>query len=242
MGHSIIRDRALIWAVGPVKWPLMKIGGISVLQRILNALTVPQLEKIGLLVSAQNKAEFEPAVDHRLHLILTDELDFARAIIMAEDWFKNFSGNVLLLTADLPFVNASLVSRLLGFLHAEQAVGCLPVAHSVRAQKEHARIIRDGQDNIRRLHLFSQPFADRENPFVITGFPFLFEWDCLQRALYQVLHKRENAHLMDVIEKITDNGFEIKSLAIENDLPLFRIHNEEDMQFARKILTIRENL
>ncbi len=240
MTKSYSKDRALIWAVNMAVSPLVKIGGISVLQRILDALAVPELEKIGLMVSAQSKSLFESFVSDRVKLIEVDESDFAPAILMAEDQFKNFAGNVLLLTADLPFLNSKQIVHFLQCMHSKQAVGCLLVARTDQPQEYNARIFRDENGNIRRLQVFSEPVDKQNAALEITGFPYLFEWDCLQRALYQILHKQQNPQLTDIVEKITDNGFVVEGLDIENDLPLFRTLDNKSLEKARKILT-KEN-
>jgi bifunctional N-acetylglucosamine-1-phosphate-uridyltransferase/glucosamine-1-phosphate-acetyltransferase GlmU-like protein len=116
----------------------------------------------------------------------------------------------------------------------------LLVARTDQPQEYNARIFRDGNGNIRRLQVFSEPVDKQNAALEITGFPYLFEWDCLQRALYQILHKQQNPQLTDIVEKITDNGFVVEGLDIENDLPLFRTLDNKSLEKARKILT-KEN-
>lgn len=231
MTESPVKDRALIWTVNLGEWPLMKMEGIPVLRHMLNALALPELEKVGLMVSPENKKIFEPFANDQVELMASEESDFAQAILMAEDWFDHFEGNVLLLTADLPFISSKLITQLLRCLHSEQAVGCLLTARSDRAQIDQARIIRDADGHIRRLQIFDRPLMQSDKFFELTGYPYLFQWDCLQRALYQVLYKQENARLTDIVEKVTDNGFLVKNISVRTAQPLLRIHSAQDLKW-----------
>jgi len=208
------------------------VFGQALLAGIVAELRAAGVQRIGIIATAPVKAELSGRIDAKVTWLPDEQsLDFGQAIIQTEDWLKGFEGDILLVDGTSPFVDRWLFLRLWEGLKGEAMVGCLPVA-KLRGEGQYDRIIRNSEGQIVSV-LPAKEVPQHISGNEITGLPYCFEWDCLQRALYQVETPDGRRPLQAVVEKVTDNGFRVNSLPLKNFLPLVKARSEQELQNIR---------
>lgn len=201
---------ALIWpgadAAAARQWLAPAADGRTLLQCVVNDLWAEQVQRTGILVDEHQKRLLARAADPQAEwLTVPDISDFGRSILLAEDWFKGFEGEVLLIAQVRHTPDRSLIRRLIHCPRFDRQVACLPLFGADEVP-DGWWVHRDADGRIRELTETAQGGGSRKEK---TTFPWLFDWDCLQRALYQVGDRDGRHPLNALIEKVTDNGFEI---------------------------------
>ncbi len=210
MKQEAIEIVALIWPGADAKatkqWLAPVDDGRTLLQRVLDDLRAEQVPRTGLLVDERQKHLLQRGTSVAVEwLTVADSTDFGRSILLAEDWFKGFEGDVLLLDGARGAPDRLLIQQLKQCVRSERQVACIPVCGAEEAP-DGWWVYRDADGRITGVAETKQGESPRGEK---TIFPWRFDWDCLQRALYQVGDRDGRHPLSALIEKVTDNGFEV---------------------------------
>jgi bifunctional UDP-N-acetylglucosamine pyrophosphorylase/glucosamine-1-phosphate N-acetyltransferase len=125
-----MKTRALILAAG--KGTRMKSGktkvlhelnGKSIVEYVVDALDMNEIERIGLVVSPENIDELKIHLGNRTDFIIQKEqLGTGHAVLSAEEWLKKFVGRLVVVVGDAPFLGKSTIRELLAeFVEKESA-------------------------------------------------------------------------------------------------------------------------
>ena len=225
------KARALIW-VENESLALKSFKGKPVISRLLQALQIPEIEAIGLLATEKQKQMLQKVVSDSIDWLIVDSVsDFGQSVLWAEDWFKGFEGNVVLSPAGLPFMDKPTIRALIQCQNNGNSVGCLPLV-STKPIGQNWQVEMDDDGKIRRLN----EFEPNKKIQTFTAFPWCFEWDCLQRALYQVGTQHGTYPLQDIVEKAMDNGFEVAGITFKDEAPFLKLTLENEKEILNRNL------
>ncbi len=225
------KARALIW-VENESLALKSFKGKPVISRSLQALQIPEIEAIGLLATEKQKQMLQTVVPDSIEWLIVDSVsDFGQSVLWAEDWFKGFEGNVVLSPAGLPFMDKPTIRALIQCQNNGNSVGCLPLV-STKPIGQNWQVEMDDDGKIRRLN----ELEPNKKIQTFTAFPWCFEWDCLQRSLYQVGTQQGTYPLQDIVEKATDNGFEVAGITFKDETPFLKLTLENEKEILNRNL------
>lgn len=224
------KTKALVWGE-KATLALKSFNGKPVISRLLQALQIPGIEAIGLLLMEKQKQMLQTVVPDSIDwLIFASVSDFGQSVLWAEDWFKGFEGNVVLILAGLPFIDAPTIRALIQCQSNGNSVGCLPLV-STKPIGQNWQVEMDNYGKIRRLN----ELEPNKKGQTFTAFPWCVEWDCLQRALYQVGTQQGTYPLRDIVEKATDNGFEVDGIPLKDEKPFWKLSLENENEILNRL-------
>ncbi len=154
--------RAVILAAGkgsrmktPLPKVLHKIGGRTLLNHVITAAqNVDPAIDISVVLSPQMP---EVAVayqdqDHSIQVFFQQEqLGTAHALLAAEHAFQDFSGDVLVMLGDVPFIQPATLKKMLNRLDQNPQAALVVLAMHQTAPNPYGRLVTDNQAKIKKI-------------------------------------------------------------------------------------------
>ncbi len=236
-----INTRALILAAG--KGARMKssrskalhtILGKTLIEYVVEALEQVAVERIGVVVSAQNMRPVQAVLKNRVdYIVQREQLGTGHAVLSASDWLHTFEGSLLVLVGDAPFISPGILGQLIKAQQQDSnAAGFLTV--KMNPPPPWGRVVRDSDGQALRI-VEEKDASDKErNITEVSSSHYCFYWDCLYRALHFVTaaNAQKEYYLPDVIEIMVNNGETVTTVPCEDELLAFGINTPSDLRFA----------
>ncbi len=215
-------------------WPLQKLHGRALVWYTCRALFMPQINEVILLLPSRWHESFKQVLGPKVtYWVLEDVRDFGQAILQAEDHFKNSQGDILLADARQPLLPPDFIRALMRYPLPPEAVACIPSVSRPAQTDGYWGMELNEQGHVVRICSREENIETPQ----YTALPWRFEWDCLQRALYQVENARGERPLHSVIEKVLDNGFIVTSIPWDNPQVVLTVNNPQEYLIAEKFVT-----
>jgi len=167
-----------------------------------------------------------------------EQLGTGHAAQQAESALSDFSGDVLIVCGDMPFIKSQTLIDLVN-KHRETGAGCTVLTLKTSEKKDFGRIIRDGNRAVAKIveqkdASESEKKVDEFNSGVYCFDKSLF---CKALGLIGNNNAQKEYYLTDTIEYIVMNGFAVETVQIRDAVQLSGINSQEDLQEAERILT-----
>lgn len=240
-----MNTRALILAAGKGKRMkserskvLHKISGKSLIEFVVDALDIDEIERTGVIVSEQNIDEIREVLGNRVdYIVQKKQLGTGHAVLSAENWLSGFEGKIVVVVGDAPFLEKETVRGLLNQFEAKK-YACLLLSAIYDKPPAYGRIVRNEKKDLIKI-VEDRDASDEEKKIKeVSSSHYCFDKTKLFSALEQV--KNENAqgeyYLPDVIEVFIQNGESVEALPVNNPLITFGINSQEDLLIAERLM------
>jgi len=240
-----MKSRALILAAGKGKRMkserskvLHQINGKSIIEYVVEALEVDEIERIGVIVSEQNIEEIKEVLGERVdYAIQKEQLGTGHAASSSENWLSGFEGNIVVVAGDAPFLDKKTISGLLAQFRLKK-YACVLLSAIYESPPAYGRIVRD--DNGVLIKIVDEKDASEEERNIkeVSTSHYCFDKIKLFSALKQI--KNDNAqgeyYLPDVIEIFIKENELVDALPVDNPMITFGINSREDLILAEKMM------
>jgi len=240
-----MKSRALILAAGKGKRMkserskvLHEINGKSLIEYVVDALDVDEIERIGVIVSEQNIDEIREILGRRVDFIIQKEqLGTGHAVLSAENWLNGFEGKIVVVVGDAPFLDKQTVRGLLVEFETNNCAGVL-LSAIYDVPPAYGRVVRNKNGGM--IKIVEEKDASEEEKKIkeVSSSHYCFDKVKLFSTLKQV--KNENVqgeyYLPDVIEIFIQNGENVEALPVSDPMITFGINSQEDLLLAEKLL------
>jgi len=196
-----------------------------------------------IVVTGHGGEEVRKALRGENALFATQEEQFgtAHAVARAESALVDFSGDVMVLSGDVPFVRPETLERLLAFHRAEEnSVSLLSVAFDNPAG--YGRIIRNENGSV--TGIVEEKDADGEQRKIreINGGVYVFDGGFLFGAIRGLSRDNEQGeyYLTDVVAAAVESGLPVGAIKLEDVGELYGINTPEDLQKAETLVCARK--
>ncbi|HPS38189.1 MAG TPA: sugar phosphate nucleotidyltransferase [Candidatus Cloacimonadota bacterium] len=128
------------------------IAGVPMIQRVINTAVKVNCENIAVVVGYQKEAVIGCIEDDdRLVFIeQKEQLGTGHAVMITEENFKNFSGDILILCGDVPLLSDVTIKKLYD-KHLETKAVCTVLTAVLEDAGKYGRIMRDEHDRIKGI-------------------------------------------------------------------------------------------
>jgi len=241
-----MKTRALILAAGKGKRMksektkvLHELNGRPIIEYVVEALEIDEIERIGVIVSENNMDEIREHLKDRVdYIVQTEQLGTAHAVLTAENWLSNFEGPVIVVVGDAPFLQKKTVEDLLN-KYIQNNYTCLLLSAVYKEPPAYGRIIRDNNGKLIRIVEEKDATVQEKKIKEVSTSHYCFDKDKLFSALKKI--KNNNAqgeyYLPDVIEVFIYEGEKIEAIPVADHWITFGINNPEDLKIAQKMMT-----
>ena len=215
-----------------------EILGEPMLSCVLKTLAKLGPAKTLVVVGHQRQLIMDYYHDWPLEFIVqAEQLGTGHAVMQAEPYLKDFSGQVLVLAGDVPLISEKTLRRLIDF-HLKNKAAATDLTAVLPDAGSYGRVIRGSGDEIVRIVEKKDASPEELKIKEINTGTFCFDKEALFAALKEV--KAENAqkeyYLTDTIHILKGKGRPVFAFPTDNPVETLGINTKEELAAVEKIL------
>ncbi len=167
-----------------------------------------------------------------------EQLGTGHAAQQAESALSDFSGDVLIVCGDMPFIKSQTLIDLVN-KHRKTGAGCTVLTLKTSEKKDFGRIIRGGNRAVAKIVEQKDASESEKKVDEFNSGVYCFDKSLFCKALGSIGNNnaQKEYYLTDTIEYIVMNGFAVETVRIRDAVQLSGINSQEDLQEAERILT-----
>jgi len=173
-------------------------------------------------------------------VVQAEQLGTGHAVMQAESFLEDFSGNVLVLAGDVPLLSEKTLRRLIDF-HVENKAAATDLTAELPDAGNYGRVVRKEDGEIVKIVEKKDATPEELKIREINTGTFCFDKKALFEALAQV--RPENAqqeyYLTDTIEILRKKGLPVFAFRAENPSETLGINTKEELVAIEKILLLK---
>lgn len=241
-----MQTRALILAAGKGKRMksekskvLHQVKGKSLIEYVVNALAIDEIERTGVIVSEQNIREIKKILGSQVdYIIQKEQLGTGHAVLSAQSWLSEFIGKLVVVVGDAPFLEQQTIKDMITEFDRKDAT-CILLSAIYNQPPSYGRIVRDNEGALIKIVEEKDASAEEIKIKEVSSSHYCFDKTKLFSALKKI--KNENAqgeyYLPDVIEIFIRNGEYVEALPVADPMITFGINSQEDLLMAERMMS-----
>ncbi len=218
---------------------IFELAGKPMIQRVVDTAKAINCERICVVVGHQ-KETVMGILDETPDLVFADQseqLGTGHAIMIAEDDFKDYNGDILILAGDVPLLKAETLIRLKEY-HQQTNADCTVLTAVLDDAEKYGRIIRDSSSNVIGIVEYKDATTEqRKIREFNTGI-----WCFKSNALFDSIHKIDNNnaqkeyYLTDTLEILVKEGKKVEAVILEDISQVSGINSQEHLAELENVL------
>lgn len=198
---------------------IFELADKPLIQRVVETAEKLDCERICVVVGHQ-KDTVIAALERYPNLVFAEQaqqLGTGHAILIAEDYFKDYKGDIVILAGDVPLLKAETLRKLIA-THQEKQAACTVLTAFLEDAGKYGRMIRDAQDKVVGIVEYKDAtHVQRKIKEFNTGI-----WCFRSEALFDAIHKinNDNAqkeyYLTDTLEILVKQGQTVEAVVLED--------------------------
>jgi len=221
---------------------LEPLAGKPLLHHVLNALDSLPVDRLLVVVGFQSSQVRQEFASRGIEFIeQKEQLGTGHAILQAEEALKEFSGDVLVLCGDMPFIKPTTLSQMAD-QHGTEGAACTLLTLKSRNKNDYGRIIRGENREILRIVESRDASAEEIEVDEFNSGVYLFDKDFLFNALGSLgtENSQNEYYLTDAIQICAREKLRIHALVTDDSDEIFGINSQEDLKKAERLISGRE--
>jgi len=215
-----------------------EILGEPMLSYVLKTLARLEPAKTLVVVGHQRQLIMDYYHDWPVEFVVqAEQLGTGHAVLQAEPYLKDFSGQVLVLAGDVPLISEKTLRRLIDF-HLKHKAAATDLTAVLPEAGSYGRIIRGSGDQIIRIVEKKDASPEELKIKEINTGTFCFDKEALFGALKEV--KAENAqkeyYLTDTIHILKGQGLPVFAFPTDNPVETLGINTKDELVEIEKAL------
>ena len=222
---------------------MYEVGGKPMIEHVLDLALKLQPQRTLVVVGWQKDSVIRHLTKTHGTVEFTEQkeqLGTGHAVMQTEEQLKDFSGDVLVLSGDVPLLTESTASALVGYHRSSKATATILTAE-VRDPSGYGRIIRNKDASVKKIVEHKDATTrEKEIREINTGI-YVFQKEELFQALKHL--KPNNAqgeyYLTDVFEFFWSNNWRVSAVKALDAFEVMGINDAGQLQRAQKVMTLR---
>jgi len=174
------------------------------------------------------------------HVVAIDQpkmIGTADAVKCAENYFRSYRGDVLILCGDTPLLEKATVKRLVQ-KHKKSKAACTFLTAVVHDPRGYGRVIRDGSGSVVSIREDKDASGYERDIAEINAGVYCCESKALFSALKEIKinKKKKEFYLTDIVELLFEKGLKIATVETEDSLEGLGVNTREDLAVAETVL------
>ena len=218
---------------------LQPLKNKPLLNYVLESLTPLNPDYSVVVVGFQSESVKETFSDRGLIFVeQKEQLGTGHAAQQAKLTLRDFSGDVLVVCGDMPFIKSKTLIDLVN-RHREKGAVCTVLTLKTSEKNDFGRIIRDGKGVVSKIVEYKDASEDEKKVDEFNSGVYCFDKCLFFKALESIRDNniQKEYYLTDTIEYIVKNYILVETLQIRDTVQLLGINTQEDLHLADKILT-----
>jgi UDP-N-acetylglucosamine diphosphorylase/glucosamine-1-phosphate N-acetyltransferase len=167
-----------------------------------------------------------------------EQLGTGHAAQQAESALSDFSGDILVVCGDMPFIKSQTLIDLVN-RHRKTGAGCTVLTLKAPEKKDFGRIIRDEKGAVVKIVENKDASESEKKVDEFNSGVYCFDKSLFCKALRSISNDnvQKEYYLTDTIEHVVMNGFAVETLQIRDTVQLSGINSQDDLLEAERIMT-----
>jgi bifunctional UDP-N-acetylglucosamine pyrophosphorylase/glucosamine-1-phosphate N-acetyltransferase len=211
---------------------IFELAGKPMIQRVVDASIKLKCDRICVVVGHQRDSVVS-ILNETPNLVFanqTEQLGTGHAILIAEELFRGFCGDILILAGDVPLLTSDTLQKLLDF-HKNSKAACTVLTAVLDDSGKYGRIIRDSARQVVGIVEFKDATDEQKKIQEFnTGI-----WCFQSTALFDAIHKIDNHnaqqeyYLTDTLSVLCKQGLKVEALITEDLAEVSGINSQQQL-------------
>ncbi len=214
------------------------LGSKPLMSYILNAVFSLNPDRIVAVVGYEANVVSETFPNPKLEFVEQSELlGTGHAVLQTRDTLKEFSGNVLILCGDMPFIKAETLNLLIE-TRIKYELACSLLTLKTPEKRDFGRIIRDPSGNVEKIVENRDATPAEKTIDEYNAGVYCFEKEWLFKAIERLDNNNAQSeyYLTDAIQFYYNRRAPVRVVQTDNAKELFGVNSQEDLKQAERLL------
>ncbi len=221
------------------------VNGKPMVEYVVELASKMQADRILVVVGWQKQSVIDHLSKLNLNVEFVDQqeqLGTGHAVLQAETVLKEFSGDVLVLSGDVPLLTLQTVQALVGYHHLNDAAASILTAE-MNDPSGYGRIIRNKEGFVQRIVEHKDATMEEKSTKEINTGIYVFTKEKLFEALRKITTNNAQGeyYLTDVFEYFWKNQWRVSAVKSIDAVEVMGINNIMQLDAAREVLAARSN-
>ncbi len=222
---------------------MYEINGKPMVEYVVELATVVQSARTLIVVGWQKQMVMDylskktPSVEF---VEQAQQLGTGHAVLQTEDLLKDFEGDVLILSGDVPLLTEKTTKALIGYHRTSQAVATILTA-DIDDPTGYGRIIHNDDGSVKKIVEHKDASKKELGIREINSGIYLFNkqklFDCLRQLSPN--NVQGEYYLTDVFEMFWKNNWRVSAVKAIDTIEVMGINDPAQLEFARSIIASR---
>jgi bifunctional UDP-N-acetylglucosamine pyrophosphorylase / glucosamine-1-phosphate N-acetyltransferase len=211
---------------------IFELAGKPMIQRVVDTASKLNCDKICVVVGHQKDSVIN-ILNEAPNLVFAnqeEQLGTGHAIMIAEEQFRDFTGDIIILAGDVPLLTSGTLLKLLEF-HRGSGAACTVLTAVLEDAGKYGRIIRDSAQQLMGIVEFKDATCEQKQIKEFnTGI-----WCFQSAALFDSIHKIDNNnaqheyYLTDTLSVLFRQGKKVEALITDDLSEVSGINSQEQL-------------
>ncbi len=174
--------------------------------------------------------------DYRF-VVQEEQLGTGHAVMVAEPYFEDYDGDVLVLYGDMPLIEKATYQNMVA-VHKNSGAACTVLTAFVDNPPDYGRIIRDSEGNL--VNIIETKDCDEKQIKIkeVNVGVYVFNSRVLFKALKGLdnNNKQNEYYLTDVPKMLINQGLNVQTHTIEDVSQIYGVNTPEDLKLCQEII------
>ncbi len=221
---------------------LHPLNGRPMIHYVIDVAEAIGSEKIVLIVGHKKEMVMESTRNRSVvYVVQEQQLGTGHAVLQTRPLFEKYNGSILVLSGDVPLLQASTLKRLIAVHQKERPLATLLTAN-MDDPTGYGRIVRDNRGFVKQIVEEKDASPEIRKIKEINVGIYIFESPPLFEALPLINNDNQQGeyYLPDVIKIYVDRGEKIAAVLTADVEETHGINNVEQLRYAEAILRKRQ--
>jgi bifunctional UDP-N-acetylglucosamine pyrophosphorylase/glucosamine-1-phosphate N-acetyltransferase len=175
-------------------------------------------------------------------VVQEQQLGTGHAVLCARDSFRQFAGDVLILSGDVPLISERTLKAML-YTHRERRAALTLLTATLKEPSGYGRVLRDARGEITRIIEERDATGSHKQIREINAGVYVASWEFLLSALEEVENNNEQGeyYLPDAVTIGLNRGRRIATVNVDDAREVMGINTREELAAMEKTLQERIN-
>jgi bifunctional UDP-N-acetylglucosamine pyrophosphorylase/glucosamine-1-phosphate N-acetyltransferase len=222
---------------------LHRIGGRPLVGHVLDTALALEPDRVVVVVRHERDLVSAAVVDTAPGVVVVDQDEVpgtGRAVEVALDALGDFAGDVLVLSGDVPLLDADTLAALVR-THRDGAVAATVLSAAVDDATGYGRVIRDADGGVARIVEQKDATADEASVTEINAGVYVFQVQALRAelALVGTANAQGEKYLTDVVALLRGDGLVVAAQAAPDAAAALGVNDRVQLAEAARVLNAR---
>ncbi len=215
---------------------LHEVGGKPLVCHVINQAKQINADPIIVVVGHGREQVIPVVADSSAgHVVQEEQLGTGHAVTITEKAFENYTGDILVLSGDVPLLRGETLSHVLAYHNQNKATATVITAITPDPTG-YGRVLRDANDNVTGIREHKDCSEEELKINEINSGIYLFKAEYLFEALSKLDNQNAQGeyYLTDVFKQFFDSGVKVCAVVVDFD-EIHGINTQDDLAAARRI-------